>query len=197
VRTIKAAFLMISMTVPALAQTADEQFTSQTKSLLEQCQQLRFSGRVRGFVGSVKCSNPGLAQLAQTYRVADGDVVALYLAKRLEIAERMDAGRLTEGLGQIEMVRAYQEAAQIQQARRQTTANIVAQQNAQAQAAAREIEAQRQANIQRGLQTLQNTFGPQNYWVPQFPQPQQQRSLTCTTYRGPSTAISGPVLNCN
>jgi hypothetical protein len=124
--TIKAAFLMISMTVPALAQTADEQFTSQAKSLLEQCQQLRFSGRVRGFVGSVKCSNPGLAQLAQTYRVADGDVVALYLAKRLEIAERMDAGRLTEGQGQIEMVSAYQEAAQIQQARRQTTANIVA-----------------------------------------------------------------------
>jgi hypothetical protein len=195
--TIKAAFLMISMTVPAFAQTADEQFTSQAKSLLEQCQQVRFSGRVRGFVGSVKCSNPGLAQLAQTYRVADGDVVALYLAKRLEIAERMDAGRLTEGQGQIEMVRAYQEAAQIQQARRQTTANIVAQQNAQARAAAREIEAQRQANIQRGLQTLQNTFGPQNYWVPQFPQPQQQKSLTCATYRGPSTAISGPILNCN
>jgi hypothetical protein len=192
-KAIKAAAVVMI----AMAQTADEQFASQAKSLLQQCQQLRLSGRVRGFVGSVKCSNPGLAQLAQTYRVADGDVVALYLATRLEIAERMDAGRLTEGQGQVEMVKAYQEASQMQVARRQAAGTAAAQQNAQNQAAAQAAAAQRQANIQQGLQTLQNTFGPQNYWVPQFPQPQQQRALTCTTYRGPSTAISGPVLNCN
>lgn len=156
---------------------------------------MRLSGQVRGYVGSVKCSNPGLAQLALTHRIADGDIVALYLAQRLEIAERMDAGRLTEGQGQVEMIRAYQEAERAQLARRSAGAAAAAQAQYQAQAAAQAAQNQRQQSIDRTIQGLQNTLASQNYWVPQFPQQPAQRNLTCSVNRSPS--LFGPTLNCN
>jgi hypothetical protein len=177
------------------ARAQESAFAAPAKALLEQCQSMRLSGQVRGYVGSAKCSNPGLAQLAETYRIADSDIVALYLAKRLEIAERMDAGRLTEGQGQVEMARAYQEASQMQLARSQSSLAAAAQARAQTEAAALAAQAQRQQSIERGLQALQNTFGPQNYWVPQFPKPAAQQNLTCSLNRSPS--LFGPTLNCN
>src|SRR3954468_7817420 len=116
---------------------------------------MRLNRQVRGFVGSVKCSSPGLAELAARYRIADADIVALFLAKRLEIAERMDAGRLTEGQGQIEMVRALQEAEQTQVARRRATVGdtreLAEAQARAAQAQAQAAEAQRRAAATQSL----------------------------------------------
>jgi hypothetical protein len=178
------AALAVGLSVPAQAQqTAAEQFAAQAKTLLQQCQSMRLAGRVRGFVGSTKCSNPGLAQLAETYHIADGDLVALFLARRLEIAERVDAGQLTEGQGQVAMVKAYQEAAQMQLARRQAVAATARARRAEAQAA----QAQRWANVGQALQNLASIWGPQNYWVPQFPQPAVQQGFTCAVGRRPGT----------
>jgi hypothetical protein len=72
----------------------------------------------------------------------------MFLAQRLEISERIDRGVLTEGQGQIEGTRLFQQAiAQIQERQRSAMANVqaVAQANAVAAAQARAAAGQEQA----------------------------------------------------
>ena len=119
----RIAGIALALLAPALSacaavqQAQIQQFNTEAGAVLQECQNKRLAGELRGFVASVRCSNPRLAQLAAIHHVADGDVAALYLARRLEIAERMDAGKLTEAQDQVEMIRAYQEAAETQGAR--------------------------------------------------------------------------------
>ena len=140
------------------------------------------------------CRKQGLAELAslapvvvpilqRAYAAADDDTTLL-LQRRMPWGERVRRGRDRALAMQAELL------GLVQQANQQTAATAIAQ--TQAAAAA---EARRQANIQQGLQTLQNTFGPQSYWVPQFPQQPAQRNLTCSVNRSPS--LFGPTLNCN
>jgi hypothetical protein len=85
-----------------IRQAEVRQFGTEARAVMQDCRNKRLAGELRGYVASAQCSNPRLAQLAAFYRAADGDVVALFLARRLEIAERMDAGKLTEAQGQVE-----------------------------------------------------------------------------------------------
>ena len=137
-------------------------FVEYAKGALLECKQKRLANEVRGFVGSVKCSNSRLSQAWTWYRLGFDDIAALYLATRLEIAERMDRGVLTEGQGQIEMIQAYQQAVAAAQ-QRQQAANAVAQAQAtaaaQAQAAAAREQAARSAAATDALLGAAAIFG--------------------------------------
>lgn len=127
-RALAIVGLLFTLGGCGLAQQANnDQFIAEAKIVLAECQAKRLSGQVRGFVGSVQCSNPRLAQLAATYHYGDADLVATFLAQRLEIAERMDARRLTEAQGQLEMAQALQAANETYFSRRRAAQSANAQ----------------------------------------------------------------------
>ena len=84
-------------------------FASQAKSVLIDCKAKRDSGQLRGSVALVNCSNSRLADLWNWYQLGLDDLAALFLARRLEIAERVDQAAITEGQGQVEVLQAYQQ----------------------------------------------------------------------------------------
>jgi hypothetical protein len=150
-------------------QSNNNQFVAEAKIVMAECQGKRLSGQVRGFVGSAQCSNPRLAQLAATYHYGDPDLVATFLAQRLVIAEHMDARRLTEAQGELEIAQALQAANETYMTRRR---------------AAQSANAQTQAATAQSLLGAAAIFGAsQQYYVPTFP----RTSVTCTHYGNTST----------
>lgn len=63
----------------------------------DRCRSLRLSGRVPGFVGSVQCSNPGILAAYQRVDFPYMSLVNIALAERLQLAERADAKKISEG----------------------------------------------------------------------------------------------------
>lgn len=73
------------------------QLRAEVKTVGDKCRSLRLSGRVPGFVGSVQCSNPGILAAYERVDFPYGSVLNLALAERLQLAERADAKKITEG----------------------------------------------------------------------------------------------------
>jgi hypothetical protein len=113
-----ALILSLPLVATGCAAAMQRQFTTESNRVITECRNERLSGQVRGYVGSVNCSNPRIAQLAAQYRIADSDIVAAFLAKRLEIAERQDAGQLTEGQAKVELTTTLRELDDEELARR-------------------------------------------------------------------------------
>jgi hypothetical protein len=109
----------------------DAAFWEYAKGILLECKQQKDRGQIRSFVALVKCSNQSLAEAWSWYKLGFDDLAALFLARRLEIAERIGRGALTEAQGQIEGIQAYQQLLAIAQ-ERQRTAQATAQANAAA-----------------------------------------------------------------
>ena len=87
-------------TYPTARTLTDEQISELQAEVLavgNQCAGQRLSGRLRGFVASVQCSNPKI--LAAYFKVdyPDMALLNLALAKRLQLAERVDEKKITEG----------------------------------------------------------------------------------------------------
>jgi hypothetical protein len=61
------------------------------------------SGELKHFVADANCSNPRILEGFQKTRYPYMDLVQQLTAKRLEVAEKMDAGEITEGEGQLEI----------------------------------------------------------------------------------------------
>jgi hypothetical protein len=73
------------------------QLRGEIQAIGDRCRSLRVSGRVRGFVGSVQCSNPGILAAYEKVDYPYMSLVNLALAERLQLAERVDEKKITEG----------------------------------------------------------------------------------------------------
>ena len=148
------AAAMLSLNVAAQQMTnydfkqRQDAFKEYARGILNECQQKRERGQIRSHVAFVKCSNGRLAEAWSWYQLGSGDLAAMFLARRLEIAERIDRHVITEGQGQIEVAQAMQQLTTLAQERQRaaaTSAQAEAQANAIAAAQARAMAAQEQA----------------------------------------------------
>jgi len=123
-------------------------FAENAKPVLLECREKREGGQIHGFVAAVKCSNPRIAELWSWYQLGDGDLFALFLAHRMEIAERIDRGTITHGQGLTEVATVMQRLmaqSQERQRSRAQSAQVAAQAQAIAAAQVRAAAAQEQA----------------------------------------------------
>src|SRR3977135_2768146 len=85
---------------PPIPPLTDEQLAgllAEVKAAGDQCRAQRLAGRLRGFVGSVQCSNPRILAAYSKVNFPDMALVDLALAKRLQLAERADEKKISEG----------------------------------------------------------------------------------------------------
>jgi hypothetical protein len=73
------------------------QLRTDVQSVGDRCRALRQSGRLRGFAASVNCSNPGILAAYEKVSYPYPSVLNFALARRLQLAERVDAKSITEG----------------------------------------------------------------------------------------------------
>ena len=105
-------------------------FSEYTRRILMECRQKRDSGQINGAAALVKCSNGHLSEAWSWYQLGLGDLAPMLLSHRLEVAERVDRGALTEEQGQIELAHVMGELlAKAQERQRQTNVQAAAQAN--------------------------------------------------------------------
>ena len=73
------------------------QLRAEVQAIGDKCRNLRVSGRHPGFVASVQCSNPGILAAYYEVNFPYMPLLDLALAKRLQLAERVDAKKISEG----------------------------------------------------------------------------------------------------
>ena len=79
----------------------------EAKAAVNECRDRRLAGELKTHVESANCSNP---RYEEAYRKAGYpymDLIVQLEAKRIEVAERTDAGKLTEGQAQLELARFF------------------------------------------------------------------------------------------
>jgi len=73
------------------------QLRAEVKDIGDRCRSGRLSNRPAGFVASVQCSNPGILAAYQKVEFPYMGLLNLALAKRLQLAERADEKKISEG----------------------------------------------------------------------------------------------------
>ena len=73
------------------------QLRGEVQTIGDKCRGLRLSGRVAGFVASVRCSNPGILAAYESVNYPYMSLLNLALAERLQLAEQTDAKKISEG----------------------------------------------------------------------------------------------------
>jgi hypothetical protein len=63
---------------------------------VKECKAKRLSGELKTYVQSAICSNPGVVQAFSAVNYKHMDLIQGFVAKRLELAERLDRGQITE-----------------------------------------------------------------------------------------------------
>jgi hypothetical protein len=118
-----------------------ETFRTEIEKIVNNCKEKRLSGEVKGFVGSVNCSNPLIRNAALKANYPYMDLIELYLAKKLQLAERVDARIMTEGDMQVALAQVLVDITDQERQR-----NQVARENQQRDAAASaQLKAQQDA----------------------------------------------------
>lgn len=74
----------------------------EAKAAVDECRNKRLVGELKTYVASVNCSNPRFLEAYQNAGYPYMDLISQITAKRLEVAEKIDAGKLTEGQAQLE-----------------------------------------------------------------------------------------------
>lgn len=67
-----------------------------------ECKNKRLSGELKTYEASAECSNPRIIEAYQEAGYRYMDLVSLMTAKRLELAEEIDQGKITEAQAQLE-----------------------------------------------------------------------------------------------
>ncbi len=82
---------------------AIEQASAQSNAAEVECRNRRLSGELKSYAASAQCSNPSIIAAYQRAGYRYMDLIVSFTAKRLEIAEATDQGRLTEAQGAVEL----------------------------------------------------------------------------------------------
>lgn len=69
---------------------------AEVKAALKECRDKRISGELKTYVEAAKCSSPKIFDAYQKENYPYMDLVNLYVAKRVEIAGKLDKKKLTE-----------------------------------------------------------------------------------------------------
>jgi hypothetical protein len=72
-------------------------------SAVKECKTKRLSGELKTYVQSAMCSNPGVVQAFSAVSYKHMDLIQGFAAKRLELAEKLDRGQITEAQGEREL----------------------------------------------------------------------------------------------
>ncbi len=72
-----------------------------------ECRARRLAGELPGHVASAQCSNDGMRRAIAGGGYPYMDLVNVYLARRLVVAERVDAGEISESQGKAEISDVY------------------------------------------------------------------------------------------
>ena len=75
---------------------AMDQAAAQSQAAMAECRNRRLSGELKSYMASAQCSNPTIIEAYQRAEYRYMDLIVSYTAKRLELAEATDQGRLTE-----------------------------------------------------------------------------------------------------
>jgi hypothetical protein len=65
-------------------------------SAVKECKIKRLGGELKTFAQSARCSNPGIVQAFSAVNYKHMDLIQEFAAKRLELADRLDRGQITE-----------------------------------------------------------------------------------------------------
>lgn len=80
-----------------LSDAQTSQLRADVQAIGDRCRSLRLAGDPPGFVASVQCSNPGILAAYQKIDFPYTSLLNLALARRLQLAERADAKKISEG----------------------------------------------------------------------------------------------------
>ena len=72
-------------------------------SAVKECKAKRLGGELKTYVQSAMCSNPGVVQAFIAVNYKHMDLIQAFAAKRLELAERLDRGQISEAQGEREL----------------------------------------------------------------------------------------------
>jgi hypothetical protein len=88
---------------PSGSAAAVRQVSEQTAAAIAACKNKRLSGELKTHVESAECSNPFIIETYQKAGYRYMDLVFLMTAKRLEVSEKVDQGKLSEAQAQLEL----------------------------------------------------------------------------------------------
>lgn len=80
-----------------LSDQESSQLRAEVQAIGDNCRSLRLSGRMPSFVASVRCSNPGIVVAYQRLDYPYMSLLHEALARRLQLAERADEKKISEG----------------------------------------------------------------------------------------------------
>ena len=72
-------------------------------SAVKECKIKRLGGELKTYVQSAMCSNPGIVQAFSAVNYKYMDLIRGFAAKRLELAEKLDRGQITEAQSEREL----------------------------------------------------------------------------------------------
>jgi hypothetical protein len=97
--------------------SGNKELETKVAAVLQDCANKAAKGLIKSEGAYVKCSNARISQLTAAYPFRDSDLLAIVLAKRLEVAERVDNGLITSAQGELENATARQQTNDISMAR--------------------------------------------------------------------------------
>lgn len=151
------------------------QLQEQGRIAVAACDAQYQKGNPKTAVARIKCLNDGLSIQLPTFG-PDQDLVQAFMAERVVIAERIQAGKMTYAEGTAAIAEKWSQAVNVSQQRRDVTAAVAAQQSA---AAAQ----QQAANLAAAGLIMQN-----NQAILAQQQAQQQQSLSNVVRPPPAIA---------
>ena len=83
------------------------QAEAQSRAAILECRNRRLSGDLKSYVESAQCSSPTIIAAYQQAGYRYMDLIASYAAKRLELSEKTDQGKLTEAQATAEMAQFF------------------------------------------------------------------------------------------
>ncbi len=107
------ALLAAALLLAACAGSRDQQSQriqegwARAHAIAGECRTRRLAGELPGHVASAQCSNDGMRQAIAGGGYPYMDLVNVYLARRLVVAERVDAGEISESQGNAEIAEVY------------------------------------------------------------------------------------------
>jgi hypothetical protein len=138
---------------------AEVQFTcvdpSKIDSILAECNEKRLKKEVKGYKGSVECSSPRVIAAWRERRYPYMDLIDVYEAARLVGAEKVDAGKLSEGEYKLQLAELQSRLTAEDQRRNLAIANTQI-----AQAQVQVADAQSKAAMLQGLSAFRMATNP-------------------------------------
>lgn len=87
---------------PTTPQTPSDPW-DEALSAVKECKVKRLGGELKTYVQSAMCSNPGIVQAFNSANYKHMDLIQGFTAKRLELAEKLDRGQITEAQSESEL----------------------------------------------------------------------------------------------